>query len=60
MGGGLAILAGTLFRRVRPELHSFGPRLYTKGRTPPDTLLAPAMRGGLPSIGGLLARIVAL
>jgi len=60
MGQGLARLVGTQFRRVRPELHSFALRLYAKGRTPPDTLLAPASRGGLPSIGGLLRRIVVL
>jgi hypothetical protein len=33
---------------VVPELHSFGPRLYTKGSTSPYTLLAPASRGGAP------------
>ena len=45
MGQGLSREVGTQFRRVRPELRSFAPRLYAKGRTPPGTLLAPASRG---------------
>ena len=45
MGQGLACLVGTQFRRVRPELRSFAPRLYAKGRTPPDTLDASVARG---------------
>jgi hypothetical protein len=59
MGQGLSREVGTQFRRVRPELRSFAPRLYAKGRTPPDTLGASVARG-LPSIGGLPRRIVVL